>query len=231
MRLNIHYCFFGFFVAVGSIVLALGVTDINEHLQFKKRAAQTQGIVTNLIRMKSSKGSVSYLPVATYKVNGAEFEVSDRITHPSWSISTGDKVEVLYNPHQPSEAKIDSAFWAYFPGGMFSVVGCCFLAVGLYGTARHWKKERLLRLLNSVGKTVVATIMSVEPYRKEKKKGQHPYIATYQFTNELDGKVYEGKSDPIYFESTSTGRFQVGGNISVLFNPSNPRQNLAKIES
>jgi hypothetical protein len=116
------------FGAAGALFLALtlwGIIAAVEKLGSWKRAA---GVVSDMSTSVSRRGRVSSLPVFTYSVNGKTYKAGRWWDLNLSSYSLGDRVEVFYNPADPSESMVRSFdnLWGW-PIAAALVAGFCLL--------------------------------------------------------------------------------------------------------
>lgn len=96
-------------------------------------ASRAPGVVVEVVRHRDSEGDDVYSPVVEYTLPSgrtARFEENLRSSPPSHRV--GDSVEVLYNPEDPNEARINSTFNVWFGPGLLLSLGMCFSSVAFF---------------------------------------------------------------------------------------------------
>jgi len=132
---------------LGSAVLFLAgaVCFVHRNHSFNASAVRAEGTIVELIESASSDSHRRmYTPVFTYRDrNGTEYR--HKSSHSSYPPigEVGDKIEVLYDPKDPSRVKINTFFgnWGVplILGGIGlvdAIVGLAFLAVSRSGCGR-----------------------------------------------------------------------------------------------
>jgi hypothetical protein len=97
---------------------------------FMQTASRAPGTVVEVTQYRDSEGDNVYSPVVEYTLPSGRtvrFEEDLRSSPPSHRV--GDEVEVLYNPENPEEARINSVFNVWFGPGLLLGLGVCFGSV------------------------------------------------------------------------------------------------------
>ncbi|WP_146393870.1 DUF3592 domain-containing protein [Allorhodopirellula solitaria] len=112
-----------------SLLVALIATVLTA--DFLRDAKRTIGTVVDSHTATDDDGDLLFKPTFTFAANGRDYSVQ---THGHVSPSpgdVGDRVDVLYDPTAPSNARIDTfAYTWLIPFGTF-VLGCVFGAIHL----------------------------------------------------------------------------------------------------
>lgn len=112
-----------FLLLIALVPLAGAAFSFKTTKEFLAVARPAQGVVVRLEARHGNKGGVSYAPVVEYRVPGSgqlvQFRHSVASNPPAYS--PGQMVNVLYDPRNPREARIDlGGLWNYsLPGGFF----------------------------------------------------------------------------------------------------------------
>ena len=116
----------GVALVVGALSIAGGITKLVRARRLKAVAVCTTGVVTAL--RGSHRG---WYPVFRFTVDGREVEVQSDVGRSPPSQRVGETVLVLYDPADPSHARI--AGWAH--SGAFAAVILIGVGVGFLVTA------------------------------------------------------------------------------------------------
>lgn len=96
------------FVIIGALVLACGAYQAHETYQACTSWQTTEGRVTNVEKTRGRRGRTNYKAHYSYRIPGS-YEVYHSYTSFSGSsYRRNDKVEVLYDPANPSKSKLNN---------------------------------------------------------------------------------------------------------------------------
>lgn len=101
----------GLFIFLGSVLLIVSAVVFVHSLHFVHAAAKTHGTVIRMERREDEHGAGTYAPVFTFH-DGQQTEhtvYSSMSSYPP-SYQVGEQVGVLYDPHNPNNAEINSFF-------------------------------------------------------------------------------------------------------------------------
>lgn len=120
---------------MGLIFLPIGVGLWISSSNFQRTAERTTGTVVNHETKVSydrdnDRRSVSYAPVLRFTVDGKEYEFTDSVSS-SDKKPIGSKVEVMYQPDNPADARADSAANRWLLPAIFTGVGAVMVLIGL----------------------------------------------------------------------------------------------------
>jgi hypothetical protein len=131
---------------IGLILLLLGLANFYATRNFIKVARRANGKVVGLElhESRSRRGSsrMSYYPVVEFAINGAEKVFESKSGSNPAAYSVGDGVEVLYDPVNISDARINSFSSLWFAGTIFVSAGLFFSLVGVYGIQVRQRRLR-----------------------------------------------------------------------------------------
>lgn len=130
--------YFGvFFAVIGVIFLLVGGQGLRGTLSFRRRAKQTEGVVTDM-RARSSGSrtggdpNVVYYPVLEFTTqDDCQVETEARSGRSPPPAREGERVTVQYDPADPASADIAGSSSGLFLYGLFVVLGAGFTVVGL----------------------------------------------------------------------------------------------------
>ena len=165
------------FLGIGILLLVLTPVMVVRTAQFLAGAERTDGTVVDLSRSKDSEGSVTFSPVVSFTTaegRTVEFVSSSGSSSPSHS--EGDRVEVLYDPDDPNDARLSGFLDLWFGSLVVGVLGAAFTvfsAVVLW----HMRKPRQtdVELLRSQGQRVQGTSPRAVYCDEVDVKGRSPF--------------------------------------------------------
>jgi hypothetical protein len=113
------------------IVFIIAGSFLKSSINFKNRAINTTGIVKSNESKKSSEG-INYYPVFSFTDNtGKEHIVRSSLGSNPPRYETQDRIQILYDPASPEEAKISSFWHLYAVPIVLGVSGMINLITGL----------------------------------------------------------------------------------------------------
>lgn len=199
------------FGLIGLGVLAGGVYAQRSAAAFDAAAVRTTAVVVDFETRRSSGSkstTTTYAPMFEFSDReGTKRRVASATSSSGQEHRIGQRVEVLYLPSAPEQARLDT--WAErwlavtilgSIGGVFSLVGLGLLAIGL----RFSKEQRPATGGESAGdwptepRTVQARVVSVE--RGEARVGRRPWFVVAQWRDPATGRVHVFESEEIDFD-------------------------------
>lgn len=208
------------FTTVGLAFIILACFFYNKTNTFLKTATTANGVVKELIQVRnSSNKSLTYKPLILFTdKNNKNIEFSSSSSSNPPSYSEGEKVQVLYNPAQSSDAKINTflSIWGF--SVILGSMGFIFFIVGLsfFINAKH-KKNKIF-YLKQHGFTIITNFQSVSKNTSLAVNGRNPFNIVSQYLNPTDSKLYVFVSDNIWFDPTE---FIKSNEIKVLIDKKN----------
>ena len=206
-------------ITVGILFLSIGVFIFYEDYTFLKKSQSATGIVVDL-EYTLEVGRRVYYPIVNFTTEKNEsitFRGRTGSTPPQYKI--GDEVPVIYDPDNPYNARIYSAYYWVIPI-VFVVVGSlCIFAPFLYFLSNK-RKKRLLQY----GRLINTEFVCVELKTNVKIAGKHPYVIISKWTDPLTQEEYIFKSDNIFFNPEPYIQQNQQKNICVYLNPKNMKK-------
>jgi hypothetical protein len=143
--------FIGLFLCIGVGLMAWGVYSTHQTWLFRQTAAVAQGEVISLKHQRArGNGSGTYYPIVrwTPPSQAPRSFRGDFGSYPA-AYDVGEKVDVLYDPQNPSQARIGgvmglwmSSVMALLIGAVFTGVACLFLRAPAHGRRqREWLRR------------------------------------------------------------------------------------------
>jgi hypothetical protein len=184
--------FYGIFATIGSIAACVMVFTLYSSLKKNATWTESTGTITRL----------SDNPIITFDYYGAPKEF--RSSFSSSNMKTGDEVTVYFPAEHPEDAEIKSFFTLWFIPLFSSVFALSFGGLGYYGVSTQLRRYRAKRDLFSYGKGRKTTlpVTSIAPDSSFTVNGRNPYIILCQHFDPVSNKIYEFKSDYIWYDPT-----------------------------
>ncbi|QTF10550.1 DUF3592 domain-containing protein [Brenneria izadpanahii] len=178
------------FLVIGMMILGgSGYLFIKDY-KFKQSAVSAKGVIVDLDRSvkksSSSSESSSYYPiVGFFGPDGKKITFRSDMGSSSYADSYGEVVDVLYDPDNPGNAKINpqSTFLFYFAPFMMAIMGLTFILVGCVPLYLIRRKQAMGETLKRTGNPITAKITEVRQNSMLKVNGVHPYRIVAQFTD------------------------------------------------
>lgn len=209
------------FTLIGIGMLAGAFLLYKSTSSFLAEATKTEGTVVDLIRSQSSN-STTYRPVVHFLgQNGQTIEfVSSTGSNPP-SYSKGQKVEVMYRPTEPQDAKING-FFSLWGGPIFlSGIGAVFFIIGAGIILVGSQKSRKDEFLRKNGTPIETEFQSVEQNTALSVNGKHPFMVLTQWLNPATSELHIFKSNNLWFDPSS---FIKTKKITVFIENNNPKK-------
>lgn len=123
-----------FLLVFGTIFVAIGLATCCESYWFVRHSVSAQGnvIELRLVTQTDSDGqeSTGYAPVFTFIAqNGNPYTAISRSNSNPPQYKVGDSITVLYEPDNPSRARIDSFLDLWFLPVIFGGIGAAFICI------------------------------------------------------------------------------------------------------
>lgn len=216
------------FVWIGAIFLPLGLVfaGLGGWLYLEDRSlaatgARARGTVIEMVSNRDSDGDYTYRPVVEFHDSGGErhaFTGSVGSNPPSRS--TGETVDVIYQPWSPENATIDSFFDRFFLPFVFTGLGTLFAGIGGGLLVAWFRRRRIIAQLHASGLPIQAKFVECYQDTSTRVNGRSPWRVTCQATHPATGKLQSFKSDPIWVDPTERMH---GRDLRVLVDPARPK--------
>lgn len=211
---------------MGAIFLAIGVGVGISNVRFASNAKRADGVVVELVWSHSGKGGSSAAPMVRFEVDGKPFTFRGGVSSRPPSYDVGEKVRVLYDPEDPSNAKIDGFWELYLLPFIFTLLGGLeLLAVGIWVAIDRRRMQRIERAF-SEGRRVLARVEAIDLNRNVRVNRNHPWRIT---------AVHSAATGPLRFVSDNlwsdpSGAYPVGSEVPVFYVPAEPSVYAFKLE-
>jgi hypothetical protein len=124
-------------LAVGVVALIVGAVLLVRTVQFVAEAEHATGTVVDMSRERDSEGDVSFHPVVRFRTaQGDTIVFVSSYGSSSPSESPGDRVEVLYDPDDPSDAKLSGLFQVWLFPAVVLLIGASSIGTAWYRRRR-----------------------------------------------------------------------------------------------
>ena len=215
---------FGIFGVIGVGLLAGASFSFLHARDFVARAIAAQGVVTDLVRSRSSSrnsGSSSYSPVVTFETaQGQRIEFTGSLSTNPPAYRPGEQVRVLYLPDDPYAADIGGFWNQWFLSILLGGMGTVFTAVGVVPLLLLVRGARRRAWLREEGKLIQARFQCVEQVRNVRAGGRRPYRIICQWQDPMTLKVHLFSSELIWFDPT---QYIQRDQVVVRIDPRDPR--------
>ncbi len=211
--------------------LAVAIYFVHSTTVFLASAAKAEGTVVAVDRSESKTArrdgpgyeiSVSYKPVVDFvAANGEKITLHSIVGSDPPMYHKGQKVEVVYLPEQPHQARINDFLSLWLMPLLFGVTGGVFFLVGGGMILASSLKARSDRYLRSRGVSIKTEFQRVITDTSLVVNGRHPYRIFTQWQNPATGAMHVFQSDQLWFDPTS----HIGNReITVFIERNNPRK-------
>jgi uncharacterized protein DUF3592 len=215
----------GVFSTVGVGMLAGSFFIFSNTRGFIAGASEAEGTVIALDRSRSSSGSGSstmYRPVVEFTSGtGKRIEFTSSVGTSPPSHRVGEPVTVLYNPADPSSARIKSFFQLWFGFLIVFFLGLVFTAIGLGIILVRTRGRQRAEWLKRHGRRMKTSLKGVELNDSVRVNGRSPYHIISQSPDPASNTVWVFTSENIWFDPSE---YLKGETIDVLVDPKNPKK-------
>lgn len=209
------------FTLVGLGMLAGAFFAFQSTSTFLETATAKPGVVTDLIRSRSSDSN-AYYPIVRFEYEPGrpvEFQSSSG-SNPA-SYSRGEEVRVLFAPGEPESARIDDFFSLWGAALIVGGIGAAFFLVGAGMFVVPAIRNGSAAKLRKTGQLVQSRYQGVEKNERLVMNGKSPYQIVCQWQNPVTSDIHVFRSGNLWFDPSS---HIPGESIPVYINPTNPRQ-------
>jgi len=200
------------FAVMGLAFAGIGASSFFETRQFIARAAEATGrVIDNVPVNDTYRAVVTFEPASGAPITFRASAGSDPPAH-----EVGDVVRVLYDPADPSAARISSWFSLWGFGAIFSALGACFLLVATAIIVPALIRQRRQLALIRTGRPIMTVFDSVEQNVRFKYNGRHPYRVVTKWRNPISGEMVTFRSNDVWEDPTEQVKHR---SITVLVDP------------
>lgn len=125
------------FTCVGTLFAAVGIYLVMDAVHFSGQAQEGIGEViavdTHYSTDSDGRRTTTYAPTIRFQsIDGDTYEAETHIRSSGYDYSIGTEVEILYDPADPDEVRINSFWSLYMLPGMFTLMGSLFAILGAF---------------------------------------------------------------------------------------------------
>jgi len=211
------------FTAVGLLMIVLALAWYANVRAFIARAAVAPGTVVDLLPSRSDN-STTWRPVVRFTSadrQNIEFTSSTSSNPPSYS--KGERVEVLYAPANPRDAKINGFFSLWGGPLIIGGVGAVFFLTGASIIAVGRLRARQNEYLRANGTRVQARFQQVERNPGVQVNGANPFRIVCQWQDPATAQMHVFRSANLWFDPTDHIKSK---DLTVFIETGNPRKYL-----
>ncbi|HVR65971.1 MAG TPA: DUF3592 domain-containing protein [Verrucomicrobiae bacterium] len=141
------WLFTGIFLLIGLGLLGGGAYSGVSTFDFLANAVSAPGVVIDLeARWDSDDGGYTYYPRVRFATEGGRpYEFTGDVGSSPASFDVGEEVRVLFDPADPSKARIDSFMQLWFTPLLLAGMGTVFSIFGLWGTLTAARESLAVR--------------------------------------------------------------------------------------
>jgi len=213
------------FSVAGLAICTLAASLLIETLHFRTNALSTAGIVTQLQQSTTGRpgnSSTDYATVVEFYDRSHRLHTytsSTGSSPPSYAV--GQRVSIMYDPANPSSARIDNFGDMWLSSVLLGSLGLPIVTVGSGLVLVAWRRQRVIRWLRQHGQHITATITGVQHNQSIEINGRFPYQVTCQWQNPANGQSYAFASDNFRNDPSP---YIPQKTIQVVIDPNNPKR-------
>ena len=214
------------FTLVGAAMLVGASLWYLNTTRFLATAESAQGTVVDL-KPSISGDSTTYRPVVRFtsrKGEPVDFTSSVGSNPPSYS--RGDKVEVVYQPGSPQQARINGFFSLWGGPLILGAMSVIFLLTGAGFAVVPLLLRRRDEALRIEGTPIQTDFLSVDINTSYSVNDKHPYQIVTQWRNPATSEIHLFKSRNLWYDPTS---FIKDKRITVYIARDNPKKYLVDV--
>jgi hypothetical protein len=188
---------------------------------FLEAATAKPGVVTDLIRSRSSDSN-AYYPLVRFEDDQGrltEFLSSSGSNPPSYS--RGERVSVLFIPGDAESARINGFFSLWGVTLIIAGLGGVFLMIGAGMFVVPAVRNTGAAKLRKTGQLVQGIFQDVEKNQMIVMNGKSPYQIVCQWQNPVTSDIHVFRSGNLWFDPSDHIQSE---SIPVYINPTNPKR-------
>ena len=213
---------FFIFALSGTVLLAAGAWTGLRRYRFLQTATTAEGVVTENVYHRGTRGSGSYYPRVRFQTASGETLILDgNFGSSPPAYRRGERVEVLYDADDPTRFFLNGFGSLWFVPVMLGGMGLMFAAVGFgpFVWQGHVRKRDDWLRVN--GQHIFADFDCVELNTSVRVNGQSPWRIVCQWRDPATNQVHVYRSHNLWYDP---GKYITGKTMEVLVDPGNPRR-------
>lgn len=120
------------FSLVGSLLVVIGLFILARTRVFISKSREVKGTVIRMVSSFGSEGGTVYAPVFKFTtLQGQVVEVEEKVFSNPPEFTQGQVVDILYDPENPSRARVKKWFNLYFVPILLGGLGIIFGGIGV----------------------------------------------------------------------------------------------------
>ena len=184
--------------------------------KFEQNAYKTVGEVVDFETHNSSEGgSIMYAAKVRYVDRGTNYSCVSKSSSSSPDYQIGDKVEVLYEPNNPSKATIKGFLGQYLGVAILGAMGFISSLFGLIPLIINKRRNALNVFLSTNGRKIQAKNEGVSVNTSLSVNGRNPFLINAQYFDTVTNTVHIFQSENIWFDPTEFIKNKEGFDIIV----------------
>lgn len=205
-----------FILIFGLVGIGMGIGEffiLRSVLDFRANAVVAEGEVVDFVTSRGSKGGTMYAPVVRYRVPapeggaGAVHEVRGSVSSSSRGYDIGERVDVMYRPDAPHEARIRNFMEQWFLPTLFGLFTLVFGGIAGGFLVAEVRRHRMYAWLQHSGMTVQARLSEVGKNSSLKVNGRSPWVIRAQWQHPVTQAVHVFESENLWYDP---GEFMAG---------------------
>ena len=213
---------FVIFAATGAVFLAVALFLGLHTRSFLQTAIAADGVVVENVYHRASRGSGTYYPRVRFRTaSGQEFIMDGNFGTNPPSYRRGERVQVLYDPGDPTRFRLDGFGSLWFLPTLFGGLGVVFGSIGIvpFVWQRHVQgRDDWLRVN---GRRIFADFERVELNTSVRINGQCPWRIVCQWLDPETNRIHVYRSHNLWYDPQ---KYITGKTMEVLVDPDNPRR-------
>lgn len=186
--------------------------------QLLARGTPVDAEVVELVRHRSSKGSVTYAPVFRYRYNQESYtEESNHSSKPA-AFAVGEQVVLTLDPADPRDFISDNWSERWMLPLIFGLFGLFFAGIGVGSLWWAARRRQQIAQLAQNGERLSGQVVSVERNRRLKVNRRSPWRVVAEARHPATGQLFTFTSDNLWSEPS----VQVNDTVEVHVDRRNP---------
>jgi hypothetical protein len=210
------------FLVIGTPFLIWTAVSVYQSTIFDETAVSAEGQVIGFERSEM-RGRSRTFPVYAAIIEFSDskqkrYKFTETLKASEARFERGERVAVLYNPENPSEAVVDDKTGRWFDLFISIPLGLLFVGIGGGLLLYRRNKDRLRKHLLENGRVVMSEFSKVEQKTSLKINGRNPFQVITQAKNPISGRQDQYRSG--YLKDDPTAEL-TGKSIPVFIDPRN----------
>jgi len=210
------------FSGVAFVLLTTAFFLYQSTQSFLESAIVANGEVIELVRRNSTNSSSTYSPRIHFKTQSGEtIEFTSSSSSNPASYSKGEKVEILYLPSNPKDARINGFFSLWGLEAIFGGIGLVFLLVLMAIIVFPWLSRRKEKYLRRHGIAIITNFQKVELNTRLTINEKNPFHVLTEWKDPATAEEYIFTSQNLWSDPTEE---MTKKNITVFIKKGNPKK-------